>query len=424
MSFNKKEIKVDNAKAPKKPKDVIYDPMGQWKYPGQVTKIPSNHITMKGVNYPVLGIDDEGNEQIMLPGLDYVYPGDNVTEYPMMQYGGSKPISPDKALAFLQTGSIRGRALSDRQLEYFAEVAGVELDENGNIITQNDDDNENPEFKKGGWLDKYHSLPRRTTSKNIKTSINPLFTRNYTIYGPPGRRLYKPKLQDGGENYLEGDLISKVLVERNKDKDFIKRAMYPNRTIQYNPDMSISTHLMEWGEDESGQAFMYPSIFNPNNEVVKVPNQYADYISSKGYKKATGMNEYQQGGWLEEFQNGGNTASKMMKQYYESPQYYKSASGRVEETASPIDFIVMNPMGFGKSYIKAGNEFIKKITPKLDEPLDVMFETLAHSTLYGAPVISAGNHLVNLVQSEDNPYKGLKAVGGKSYDKWLEKYSK
>jgi len=70
--------------------DVLYTPEGQWKYPGQVTKIPNRNITMKGVNYPVLGVDDLGNEQMMQPGMDYTFPGQTVTEYPQMQEGGTK----------------------------------------------------------------------------------------------------------------------------------------------------------------------------------------------------------------------------------------------------------------------------------------------------------------------------------------------
>ena len=71
--------------------DVLYTNMGQWMYPGQVTKIPSNQITMQGVPYPVQGVDDTGYSQMMYPGMDYTFPGQYVTEYPQMQtaqYGG------------------------------------------------------------------------------------------------------------------------------------------------------------------------------------------------------------------------------------------------------------------------------------------------------------------------------------------------
>lgn len=66
----------------------IVDPMGQWAHPGEVTIIPSTDITMEGVDYPVLGISDTGDQQMMYPGEDYQFDGDYVTEYPMMKQGG------------------------------------------------------------------------------------------------------------------------------------------------------------------------------------------------------------------------------------------------------------------------------------------------------------------------------------------------
>ena len=50
--------------------------------------IPSNNITMEDVEFPILGIDDLGNQKIMLPGKNYLFPGKQVTEIPMKQDGG------------------------------------------------------------------------------------------------------------------------------------------------------------------------------------------------------------------------------------------------------------------------------------------------------------------------------------------------
>ena len=60
----------------------IVDSMGQWAHPGEVTTIPSNDITMKGVNYDVLGISNTGDKKLMKPGKNYKFDGDYVTEYP------------------------------------------------------------------------------------------------------------------------------------------------------------------------------------------------------------------------------------------------------------------------------------------------------------------------------------------------------
>jgi hypothetical protein len=88
MSFNRSlltQITKDLNKKPSKPKV----PKNQWQHPGEITNIPSNNITMDGVSYPVLGVPNVGQAQMMYPNQDYLFPdADNVMEYPMMQKGG------------------------------------------------------------------------------------------------------------------------------------------------------------------------------------------------------------------------------------------------------------------------------------------------------------------------------------------------
>lgn len=89
--LSKAVSELDKAKAPAKSKDIITDPMGQWKYPGQVTRIPSDNITMQGVDYPVWAQPSVGPGTMMQPGQDYMFPeADYVDEYPQMKRGGSK----------------------------------------------------------------------------------------------------------------------------------------------------------------------------------------------------------------------------------------------------------------------------------------------------------------------------------------------
>jgi hypothetical protein len=66
---------------------VIKDDRGQWAHPGEVTEIGSNDITMQGVDYPVLGVSDTGDTQMMYPDQDYKFNGEKVTEFPMAQNG-------------------------------------------------------------------------------------------------------------------------------------------------------------------------------------------------------------------------------------------------------------------------------------------------------------------------------------------------
>jgi hypothetical protein len=67
---------------------IITDSRGQWAHPGKVTRINSPYITMQGVPYPVLGVSDTGDTQMMYPGQEYEYDGNSVTEFPMMKKGG------------------------------------------------------------------------------------------------------------------------------------------------------------------------------------------------------------------------------------------------------------------------------------------------------------------------------------------------
>jgi hypothetical protein len=66
---------------------IIRDDRGQWAYPGEITEIGSNDITMKGVPYDVLGISDTGDTKLMKPGKNYKFKGKKVTEFPMAKNG-------------------------------------------------------------------------------------------------------------------------------------------------------------------------------------------------------------------------------------------------------------------------------------------------------------------------------------------------
>ena len=57
--------------------------------------VPSGDITMQGVEHPVFGQDNRGNQQMMYPGYNYHFPGDIVMEVPVKQQGGEAPDLPN-----------------------------------------------------------------------------------------------------------------------------------------------------------------------------------------------------------------------------------------------------------------------------------------------------------------------------------------
>ena len=75
------------------------DPMGYWNPNNDPTKpvlIPGNNIDMTNVNFPVMGISDEGDRKVMMPNSKHKFKGNSVLEIPLtnpykMQKGGTNP---------------------------------------------------------------------------------------------------------------------------------------------------------------------------------------------------------------------------------------------------------------------------------------------------------------------------------------------
>ena len=59
--------------------------------------IESGLITMEDVDFPVMGTDNLGNSQMMMPGNNYQFPGDRVFEIPMAQDGTEIPDEAEAA---------------------------------------------------------------------------------------------------------------------------------------------------------------------------------------------------------------------------------------------------------------------------------------------------------------------------------------
>ena len=76
---------------------------------------------MQGVNYPVLGISDQGDTQMMYPEQNYQFKGNKVTEYPMMQNGGTvKPRVYTNYNKYLEAKKAYGDSLNAYNSPYIA----------------------------------------------------------------------------------------------------------------------------------------------------------------------------------------------------------------------------------------------------------------------------------------------------------------
>ena len=112
--------------------------------------IPSGNITMKERDGrplkkgPLLGVDNLGNRKIMHPGQDYQFPGSQVTEIPMAQYGIENKYSLPKRNGVRLNYNDKGEVIGES-----SHIMATETDGKGNwfsfpTLFQNED---------GTWLD-------------------------------------------------------------------------------------------------------------------------------------------------------------------------------------------------------------------------------------------------------------------------------
>jgi hypothetical protein len=59
-------------------------PYGVYEFPRQEVLVPTKNgeITMKNVDYPILGTDEYGNSQMMYPNKNYRFQGNLIHEQP------------------------------------------------------------------------------------------------------------------------------------------------------------------------------------------------------------------------------------------------------------------------------------------------------------------------------------------------------
>lgn len=111
---------------------------------------------------------------------------------------------------------------------------------------------------------------------------------------------------------FENELLSRVITERNKDKNFVQRALNPSDyPVIVNEDDSETTHLMQYSTDDEGNAYVSPTVIQnelgllskltpreamkygrQSGEEIKIPDvQLAEYYTENGLiKHAYGTN--------------------------------------------------------------------------------------------------------------------------------------
>jgi hypothetical protein len=275
---------------------IIEDDMGQWAHPGQVTRINSNQITMEGVPYPVLGVDNTGYVQMMQPQMNYTFPGQYVTEYPMAQNGLQIPI----------TNNLFNRAFRNRQL-----MKQEILDENPALQQVMTLDNMNINYARRNQrklLEKLHHNPEYFDKDNNQNGV--LDNQNDTDEGYPySGNIYTSKGIVKNPNPGEfTTLINKRGMNRQQIKDAATND-FISHSLHYSPQyqnysnklhqMLLTKYPTEMIEENGGVDAYIRSIFteDPSYSPYKKEMSFIDpsFISEiKSYVK--GIPKKQKGG--------------------------------------------------------------------------------------------------------------------------------
>ena len=194
--------------------------------------IESGSISMQDVDFPVLGMDNLGNQEMMQPGMNYEFPGDQVFELPMAQDG----------------------------------LTEFELDDRTNKINTKKgyDESKLYDFIK----DKYRKVDTSLQKTNLVDKLS----------SAPFRERYKKNVFNiSGENLSEEELTSRI----NSQIDFTGAG----------PDFHVKMPFVTNSSGSGYQRGMTPYI-NPFSGMNKDGERIGGVISGKGLSYARNQGMY------------------------------------------------------------------------------------------------------------------------------------
>jgi hypothetical protein len=287
-----------------KPKDMILDPMGQWKHPGQNTRIPSNNITMKGVPYPVLAKPNVGQPIMMQPGAHYTFPGaDYVDEFPKFAGGGmveatvdenGKPRCPDGYDYNSSTGYCekksskcpdgykpdgKGGCIEDRcQPGYVKDASGTCVpDTSGAIYVDDENDPRYQDYLTRKKLHHISNIEHPELRKNAYYNMKQGYDTYDEFYDPEKGYIFDNIKTENGKSFLYNKdnftVASLYNIDPNKGDYDSKREIYKGLTI--DQARNLEAYARSKGFDMGDQ-------FDPYGDADYKPDQFTEkYKPSK-----------------------------------------------------------------------------------------------------------------------------------------------
>jgi hypothetical protein len=239
---------------------VIKDDMGQWAHPGEITQIGSNEITMKGVDYPVLGISDTGDTKMMKPGKDYKFDGNMVTEYPLAQKGRTLP-----DVTVTSKADPRFKAYQDSLALY---NASIDMGKKGAEALAKDYYKKDVEYTKMAKdynenKEQYNKFVKSRYKDNLdfynKTLVDPITKGTKPKFGG----LYKYDKDAADRFVIEEDILNKGMHNYLTDNDRIEKGYYKHTLDSYKGFKKLNKNIKPVKYLRNAELFPIPVYKKP-----------------------------------------------------------------------------------------------------------------------------------------------------------------
>jgi hypothetical protein len=376
LDFEPKSISKNGSK-------IIKDDRGQWAHPGEITKIGSNQITMQGVPYPVLGISDTGDTQMMYPDQEYQYDGESVTEYPMMKEGGGLQLTKlDQLLNFTNYNNKQPGGWLDK----YEDGGTVEADETTQTTQTTQTPDQKPNISK--WLpkDPYDTELDPNYVKPKVTKKKPAVVQNTNRAPAPAKPQVNvtPNRQTAkGLNFEQIPTADKkkVIIDNYSDKyDYIVEGdktyyrvkggkswddISDNKTAQKNLLQFIDKNNYWSGYGSGEKDLLYPKT-NTKKSTTAAPTKESSYFDNiiNGTKKAITDNV------INPLSNFSNAASK------EVTKLKKSAGSVVDDVVNSVksgtNSAIKSTDDIGQTIMNGVNRKLKMYTGVGDDDVEVV----------------------------------------------------
>jgi hypothetical protein len=161
--------------------------------------IPSDRISMKGVDFPVIGVDEFGIIQFMQPEKEYQFPGNTVFEVPIKQAGGMTGMMKARLALDSHFGNPTARRMTNYDTRNYkfddGSVGNVYVSSYDNLVTPHIqlDENNNLIYVDDVWSDNNKERSYQQSMKFEREEDAEYFGKNYKRVAPM-KKLY----QDGG----------------------------------------------------------------------------------------------------------------------------------------------------------------------------------------------------------------------------------